>query len=289
MARENLLLGIIIGILSYSCLYLGKGIQKLGIEKIKTRGSIKKKESGIWIAGTILTVIPVFLQWAALAFAPVNVIAPLEGLGLMVLAVFSYFALKENVSKTESTGILLIITGTFFAAFFTGPLQQPTISQFRPLHFVFIFSGLVFIELILFLLSIKAGYRYVGVVLGFTAGTMMAFQSISKRISVIPGLFIWGMVLTFVFAILTLIITQVGFTRARASQVVPSFTSASIIIASVASIFILSENIEGLQYLGIGIIILGVLLLTVSGPRVKDKIDLRKRSSSQTGGEYNAR
>ena len=289
MTEKSLFIGLSIGILSYFCLYLGKGIQKLGIEKIKARGSIKKKESGIWIAGTILTIIPVFLQWAALAFAPVNVIAPLEGLGLIVLAVFSYFALKEKISRTESIGIFLIVAGTFLTAFYAGPIGELTFSSFEPFYFVWIFSGLAIIELILFLLSRKAGYSYAGVILGFTAGTMMAFQSISKRISVIPGLFMWGMVLTFIFAILTLAITQVGFARARASQVVPSFTSASIVVASVASIFILSESIEALQYLGIGIIILGVILLTVFSSREKGKIDIKKEASIKAGGGNNAK
>jgi drug/metabolite transporter (DMT)-like permease len=126
------------------------------------------------------------------------------------------------------------------------------------------------------------------VVLGFTAGTMMAFQSISKRISVIPGLFIWGMVLTFIFAILTLAITQVGFAKARASQVVPSFTSASIVVASVSSIFILGESIFALQYLGIGIIILGVLLLTIFSSWESNEIYNKNNKSLQLGGVNNA-
>jgi uncharacterized membrane protein len=289
MAEKSLLIGLSIGILSYCCLYLGKGIQKLGIEKIKARGSIKKKESGVWIAGTILTIIPVFLQWTALAFAPVNVIAPLEGLGLIVLVVFSFFALKEKVSSIESAGIFLIVAGTFLTAYFAAPIKELSLSSFKPLYFVWIFSGLVIIELILFLISRKAGFGFAGVILGFTAGTMMAFQSISKRISVIPGLFIWGMVLTFVFAILTLVITQIGFARARASQVVPSFTSASIVVASAASIFILGESIEALQYLGIGIIILGVILLTVFGSRETGKISIKNGTSSQTGGGNNVK
>ena len=136
--------------------------------------------------------------------------------------------------------------------------------------------GLVIIEVIGILVSKKASYRYAGVVFGFTAGTMMAFQSISKRISVIPELRLTGIILTFVFAILTLGITQIGFTKANANQVVPSFTSASILVASVASIFVLSESINGLQYLGIGIIIAGVLFLTVFNSSIKQKKEKNK-------------
>ncbi len=277
--------GILIGILSYSCLYLGKGIQKLGVDKIKARGSLKRKESGIWITGTVLTIIPVFLQWTALAFAPINIIAPLEGLGLIVLAAFSYFVLRERFSVIEYAGIVLIMAGTFATSFFAGPPADIDLFQFRPLYFVYIFSGLVLIELLLFLLSRRPGSGYAGIILGLAAGTMMAFQSISKRISVIPGHFIWSMVLTFIFAILTLAVTQLGFARARAGQVVPSFTSASIVVASVASIFILGETIEALQYLGMGMIILGVVLLTVFSSRVTDSMETGQKASKQTGDD----
>ena len=276
MVEENLLLGILIGIISYSCLYLGKGIQKLAINKMQANKKIKKRESGIWILGTVLTVIPMFIQWAALVVSPVNVIAPLEGIGLIVLVVFSYFALKEKITRQEIIGIICIIAGTFLTAYFAESTEHVTLSQFNLIFFISIVIGLVIIEVIGILVSKKASYRYAGVVFGFTAGTMMAFQSISKRISVIPELRLTGIILTFVFAILTLGITQIGFTKANANQVVPSFTSASILVASVASIFVLSESINGLQYLGIGIIIVGVLFLTVFNSSIKQKKEKNK-------------
>ncbi|MGV9205958.1 MAG: hypothetical protein ACOC44_18265 [Promethearchaeia archaeon] len=43
--------------------------------------------------------------------SPVNLIAPLEGLGLAVLIIFSYFVLKESISKTQIGGIVFILTG----------------------------------------------------------------------------------------------------------------------------------------------------------------------------------
>jgi drug/metabolite transporter (DMT)-like permease len=120
-------------------------------------------------------------------------------------------------------------------------------------------------------MSKKTGHRFEGVVFGFTAGTMMAFQSISKRISTISEALLPGIILTCIFAILTLLITQIGFTRAKASQVVSSFTSASILVASVASIFILSESMNGLQFLGIAAVVMGVLFITIFRPGAQQK------------------
>ena len=71
------ILGVGLGVISYSSLYLGKGIQKRGVEGLKADRTIKSRHSAVWIVGTVLTATPTFLQWAALIFAPINIIAPL--------------------------------------------------------------------------------------------------------------------------------------------------------------------------------------------------------------------
>ena len=84
-------MGLVLGIIAYLSQYLGKGIQKFAIEGYKHRGKYagKGKNTGIWIFGTLLTAIYMFIQWIALIFAPINLIAPIEGLGLIVLVFFS--------------------------------------------------------------------------------------------------------------------------------------------------------------------------------------------------------
>ena len=95
--------GFIIGLLAYTMLFLGKGIQKYAIEGYKgDKVKVKSKNTGWWIFGTALTTLNMFLHWIALLFAPINIIAPLEGLGLVVLIIFSYFVLKEKISKIYS-------------------------------------------------------------------------------------------------------------------------------------------------------------------------------------------
>lgn len=84
-------MGLIIGIIAYIAVYVGKGIQKYAIEGLKVDKTVKSKHSGIWIVGTILTSSYFFLQWIALLFAPINIIAPLEGIGLITLLFFSYY------------------------------------------------------------------------------------------------------------------------------------------------------------------------------------------------------
>ena len=68
--------------------------------------------------------------------------------------------------------------------------------------------------------------------------------------------------LTFLFSVLTLLGTQWGFTKANANVIVPRFTSASIILATLSGVMALSELIEAIQVLGIVLIIIGIICLT---------------------------
>lgn len=90
----TLIIGFTIGIIAYVMEYIGKGLQKYSIKGFKEKKSIKTKHSGIFIVGSILTALYVFIQWAALLYAPINIIAPLEGLGLVILILFSYWVLN---------------------------------------------------------------------------------------------------------------------------------------------------------------------------------------------------
>lgn len=86
---RDLFLGVFIGVFAYIILYIGKGIQKYAIEGLKVDKKVKSKHSGVWIFGTILTSSFVFVQWIPLSLfhTPMNLIAPLEGIGLITLLI----------------------------------------------------------------------------------------------------------------------------------------------------------------------------------------------------------
>jgi uncharacterized membrane protein len=261
--EQNLPLGLMIGLISYLALYIGKGVQKLAIEGIKSE-SIRSRHTGIWIAGTILTALPVFIQWAALAFAPMNLIAPLEGFGLLGLLCFSLLVLKEKITKRSVVGSVHIIVGTALVALFSSgppPIGAGDLSTFLLL---IIITPLLTAETAAILISKRHGYRFAGPIIGFTAGTCMALQTFFKRVSMIPDVRIIAAVCVFIFTPLTLVVTQFGFVKAKANEVVPLFTSGSIIIASILGVFTLNERMLPAQIAGIGLIIAGILLLTTS-------------------------
>lgn len=262
-------LGLLIGLVSYTLLYLGKGVQKYAIEGIKETGSLKSKHSGTWFLGTAMTGLPVFIQWAALFFAPVRLIAPLEGFGLVVLLAFSMAVLGERPGPAAFAGVVLIAAGTALIAYFSAAAEAgpdaPVLDPRWTGSILRILLPLVLAEAVWIGVALWKRLPLIGIAFGIGAGTMMAFQTLSKRISAVPGAAVPAGIAAVIFAILTLVVTQFGFAKAPASRVVPAFTSASILIAVLGGQVLLSEAVGPMQWLGIGIVVVGVIAVSAGG------------------------
>jgi len=252
-------------------LYLGKGIQKYAIDGLRIYKLIKKKTYRIWIFGTLLTAVYFTLEWVALIFAPINIIAPLGGCGLLFMLPFSYFVLHEEVYKIQIMGSILIILGTALVTIFNPNTGEIYLEDFNLLLLLASSIPIILVEMIFILISKLNGYLGAGLIIGLTAGTFNALQSISKRISAIPEPIISLVFtcITFIMAILTLLFTMYAFTKAEASIVVPCDVSADISIAVLISLFAVNERIEIIQIIGIIVIIFGVIFITGFRKRIK--------------------
>ncbi len=273
----KLFFGISIGLISYLLLYIGKGIQKYAIEGFKeskddpTKEKRKKtvktaKNSGIWIFGTILTALFLFIQWIPLTVfdTPMNLIAPLEGFGLIVLLLFSYFVLKEKITRIEISGAAIVILGIILInVLATAPTEL--IREDINFNAFWIFFGFIFgIEILGILVTVLLlkNTRWSGILIAFLAGTCMAWQTLSKRISGISGLSLIFVFVVITFAIATLGLTQWAFTKIQANLVVPIFTSVSIILTAILGKFVINELIKPIQIIGMGVIVVGVILIS---------------------------
>jgi drug/metabolite transporter (DMT)-like permease len=263
--NSDLFFGILIGLIAYILLYLGKGIQKYAITGLQEDKTLKSKHSGVWIFGTVLTVSFMGLQWVALAVfhANVNIIAPFEGVGLISLLIFSYFVLKEKLNRWEFAGTILIIAGTVVITVFYGEPIALIKSDFNLMVYLITLGAFTVPIVILSYLAFKNPSKIKGILLGLSAGTFMAFQTISKRITDIPELALIFTFVTFTLAALTLGYTQFAFTMAKANIVVLSFASVSIILTSVLGYFSINENILPAQIGGICCVIVGIILMNI--------------------------
>ncbi len=279
MADWNIPFGIILAVIAYACLYVGKGVQKFAIvgytQDSTTRGE-KGKNVGIWIMGLVLTGAFMFIHLFALKYAPISVIAPFEGLGLVILCFFSYFILKEPIDQIKAIGITLIVIGLILTAvFMPDPSSVPI--YFDWLLFTIFLIVIMGFFLILGLYSKLNNYIAAGLIFGSFAGAFMCFQTLTKRITWLPqyGYFVFIM---FAFSIATLIMTNFAFFKAKAVVVVPSFTAMSITLPTILAIFIFAELVILVQWIGIGIIVIGVILLTAFSKDSNQKKDVDKDS-----------
>lgn len=259
---ENIPLGFIIGLIAYITLYLGKGIQKYAIEGLKIDKKVKSKHSGIWLIGTILTALYTLIQLVALWLAPINIVAPLEAVGLIILIIFSYFVLKEEINRNEIIGIALIVVGIIVINIFIQEPTTPTLFQFDLTLFIVISIIILAVEGGLILISKNNKYKAAGLIIGSMAGSFMALQTVAKRVSDIPELFIAFTVIFSICAGMTLLVTQFAFTKSQANRVLPCFTSVSIILSIILGLITLRESVVLMQIIGIVIIVLGVIFLT---------------------------
>ncbi|MHA2307983.1 MAG: hypothetical protein ACXABJ_01775, partial [Candidatus Heimdallarchaeaceae archaeon] len=243
----------------------GKGIQKYAIEGFKTDRTVKSKHSGIWIFGTVLTSLFVFIQWIPLAVfhTPMNLIAPLEGIGLVSLLLFSFFVLKESISKTEILSIVLILVGTVLINIFVKDPIELEYADFFLNAFLIAVGIFLFICIPIVIYAFRKPSNFLGIILGLMAGCCMAFQTLTKRITDIGDLALIFTFVTFAFATITLVLSQFAFTMARANVVVPSFASTSIILTVVLGIFVINETIVPIQIAGMCCIVFGIIVMNL--------------------------
>lgn len=260
-------LGVAFGLVSYTSLYLGKGVQKRAVDGLKVDRRVKSRHSALWLAGTAMTALPTFLQWAALLFAPVNLIAPLEGVGLIALFVFSTTVLHEEARPRDLAGAALIVVGVVGIAVFSSGAEPPSFARLRMDLFVLVLAATVAAPGVGILLARRRSDRVTGVLWGLLSGVLMAFQTATKRLSVLPEMTLGAVFLTFLFTTLTLVTTQVGFLKAGAARVVPAFTAASVPLAALLGVVVLAERLVAVQVAGIGAVVAGMLLIAVGTRR----------------------
>lgn len=96
---------------------IGKALQKsataslprLTLDSVVLRRYLSSKE---WLLGLAADLGGGLLMIAAVARAPVSIVQPVSGLGLVLLAVFSHFYLKERLHKAEWGAVIIATVGT---------------------------------------------------------------------------------------------------------------------------------------------------------------------------------
>jgi len=297
-------IAIILGIISYSMLNIGMGLQKKGaamLPKIEQQSVWKNLRNFFtnktWLIGFAL----VQIQWAFLSIAldltKVSIITPLMSIGMVTLVIFSYFYLKEPISKIEIGGILAIITGIVVLGATNNGDDTP-----YNLDFIFermgslgaiIFLTIAFVISIIFILaSSLRKFKNADVLFSFAAGitdalgaiflrAYMAGAQIGDRSVIAASAKLWGWWVIFVFMVTlnatATIYLQVAYQRGKAVIVAPIFAVLAMITPVFGGIIIFNECqyfVDNQMYgviagkiVALVIVSLGAIVLSVNSAR----------------------
>jgi len=277
---------VVYGIASAVALCLGKGLQKYGVPALAhprawSRDKALLFKLFIWCLGTAGIVASALLLFTALAYGPVALVAALSGTGLIALAFFSAFALKEKVTKHEVIGIALIVAGTTLAGYFEkyDRLASYGIAdnsgQSVALGSLLAFSlAVVAASAAGAIYSIKNDYRLFGPIFGSISGFCggisvfyqkgaMMFCGCQQIFADIPAVLRNPYFYLFVVTGLAdFAVTQYALTQAKAVTVVPCYQSFYIVIPVIGGILAYYERVNIVQVAGMALLLWGVVLLS---------------------------
>jgi len=114
----SLVLAVFLGLLAFAIFNIGLVLEKKGADAlppIEDTSAIQNLKNFLgnkeWLIGFILTNVQWIFYLLALSMAPLSLIAPLLGFGIVVLTIFSHFYLHEKIQRVEITSIATIIAG----------------------------------------------------------------------------------------------------------------------------------------------------------------------------------
>jgi uncharacterized membrane protein len=286
VVEPSLFKAVLYGVLGAVSVCLGKGFQKYGVEFVT--GPVRVFREGkylkifMWFLGTAGIVSSAFFMFAACAYGPVSLAAALSGTGLVALALFSAFILREPIGRSEIAGMTAIIIGTVLAGYFDGfkgvgsyGIENPGGGQIHIFNMVVFSLAVAVLSVVSAAWSIKNGYRFFGIVFGcisgFCGGISVFYQKgamllcrCSDIFADIPAAlrnpYFYLFALT---GIGDFLVTQYALTRSKAVTVVPCYQSVYMLVPVVGGIAAYYERFNVIQAAGVALLTGGIILLSV--------------------------
>ena len=260
-------------------------MQKWSINQISLASSRVSKGGwvGVWILGLIFQFATVPLTFLALSIGNASTLGAFGGTGLVALALFSRFIIKETILRRELEGIFLIIVGTGIMGYFAKDVQSQAIhmNTQRTLLFFTVYACLLITAGLFLKKNIR---RYGGAVLGSVAGSMAGIGIVMQKVvtftvqqmelnlrswpsvkEAVPVLlsspYTWLMVLGGIGGI---VVAQFGYKYGKAIQVVPGFSSTIVTVPVIAGVVLLREPLPIPCWIGVCIVTAGILVTTTA-------------------------
>lgn len=298
-------LGFLIAIIAYAMLNIGNALQKKGaselppIEDTSGKDNIKNfLKSKTWLIGWIMATVQWYIFLIALTMAPVSLLTPLMGVGLVILVIFSYFYLKEPIGKFEILGIIVIIFGVVILGInTTGDDASFTLDEVNVIFGAW--DAILFTIVVLVAAGGLMGYsklknyKNADICYGIGSGLLLGIGTIYSKafMAGITGSTFIGTISSFAWWLYFILIIignmgnmvtlQVGFQKGKAVVVSPLNAVFNVMISVLGGVIIFSEwdgldqtviiwNIIALIAILIGVVVLS-FLTTKDEPKTQEQ------------------
>jgi multidrug transporter EmrE-like cation transporter len=223
--------------------------------------------SGRWLAAYSLAVASWVLMLIAVAHAPISIVYPIQGFGLVVMAVFAVFYLKERLATGEWLGVAMLIAGMGLLGVSASEHEAGSLQSVQAVRLVLFSVGLLGLTMLAWLMEKKSPGRFnLEMIIGAVGGVLMGIASMISRITMLEynaghfWAFFWFLMLMGSLNIAGDFTQQGGFQRGRAMTVVSVRLVTTKLVALVGGFLALGEALPG-EPLALGLRIAALTLL----------------------------
>ncbi len=255
------LLSAALAFVGYSILNLSQAVQKIGLEMRKGH---PKRGTAIWAAAVIASGLSFLIVFGAIAVGSVSVVGAMAGTGLVSVSLFASRFMNERLEMRDTVAMAVIAAGAVLIALFSRP--GPTVLRVIPL---WVIPAAVTAAAGVAIAAISDGPLR-GTLFGTLSGFLGAYSQLFQKVSTNSIDFTAGM-LALVRSVVTdpitlvwiglsaasMVVIQFGYGKARAVDIIPTFTSAFIITPVVGGVIVFGERVTPLQWVGVVVILLG--------------------------------
>jgi len=296
------LLSLILSFIGYSIHNIGQAGQKIGLAYARRSWLAG---TAIWILASAGTTVATFLLLYAVTLGSVALVGAMGGSGLASLALFSHWVMKEPIGRRELAGVGVI----FGAAAMIGAFHHAIKAVFFQPLVLFLFLAVVCTVYILAWVILSRRKGSVGIVIAGFSGALggvvplfqkvstseygrsrslleLEFQSTGHFVRLIqrgaeilsnPYALLWMGI-----SVISMIIMQFSYRRDTAIRLVPAFASNYIAVPVIGALIVFGERLHPVQWAGIALIVVGVLLLTLK-KQSREAGEPAGRASSRAG------
>lgn len=292
---QSTLLGISMMIVATSMISIGAVLQKKAVDRLPAFESqpvatsvLALIRSPVWVLGWLLGSSAVLLNMIALGLADISVIQPLNGFGLVVLAIASRLVLGERLNPRATGGIATIIAGVALIGVVAPPSRDfssagEILGSFTHQRGVLTLAGLTTAVVLVTLLT-RTATRLAGVLFGFVgaACSVIGFTLAKGVFGVVhvagvgPALLswpVWALAVTLLaFKVAAMVYQQLSFQKGRAVVVTSVFAATSVALPLLPGRMVFDEPVSGLMLPATLLIVLGVILLSAGRGEAEEPV-----------------